>query len=131
PTGPLILSGPTAICNAWLPRAADRVDAARTQMVGVPYCVRARAGRNTGEPSHHHPAPRTAGPEPTEVYRPERRDEPGAAKHQRQTSRPHGASGREEGRAHPRRRRLRVHGEGSEKAKAVARTKTRGARTGY
>ncbi|MBT8161707.1 helix-turn-helix domain-containing protein [Arthrobacter sp. GN70] len=91
-----------------------------------PHRLRAPRERNPSQPAHDHPAPDTARIEPPPVHRPERRDEPGGQDDRCQASRSHDPPGREEGRAHPRRRRLARARQDSPEAKAAARAKTRG-----
>jgi hypothetical protein len=88
------------------------------------------AERRHSQPPHHHPAPSPAGARSQAVHRPERRGQPGAQTHHREAFRAHGP---------PRRAKVgripagewRAHGKDSPEAKAVARAKTRGAKSGY
>ncbi len=79
---------------------------ARPQMVGISNHLRAPDGRVDDQSPYGAPPPRGARPQPSPVHRPRWREQPQATADRRQTARAHDPHRREEGRTHPRRRRL-------------------------
>ncbi len=88
-------------------RSPDRNTATRKEVVSPPYRPRTRHRGRHCLGAHRQPAPGPPRPEPTHVPRPDRSRQPQTGGHDRRpVPGPHGACRRQEGRPHPRRRRL-------------------------